>query len=70
MKKKEERDELTKQELERVVGGLRGIGVEWNRKTGEANPVGRPIPRVRRVKPFAGEPLDGGTVEVDYNFKG
>jgi bacteriocin-like protein len=66
--KKQERDELTKKELEQVVGGRKAIGVLWSPKTGEAEPVGRPIPRRRRVRPFDDDPLDGGSVEVDLDL--
>ena len=67
MKKKEERHELSKKELERVVGGRKAIGVMWSPKTGEAKPVGRPIPRRPRIRPIDDEPLDGGNVEVDID---
>lgn len=67
--KNEERNELTKKELERVVGGRKGIGVMWSPKTGEAEPVGRVIPRRRRIKQFEDEPLEGGAVGVDINLE-
>jgi len=67
MKNEKERDELSNEQLEQVVGGLKAIAVDWNRETGVGKPVGRPIPRKRRIRPFDGEPLDGGTVEVDVN---
>lgn len=69
MKSKQERDELTTEQLEQVVGGLKAIRVDWDRDTGRATPIGKPVPRrrKRRVRSFDGEPVDGGTAEVDLD---